>query len=65
MRRREFMTLLGGAAVAWPLAAPAQQATISMVGYLSSLGQPISVRFDATFRRGLSDVTSERERTSP
>src|ERR671931_447465 len=55
MRRREFVTLFGGA-VAWPLAARAQQPAMPVVGYLSSLGQAISVRFDAAFRRGLSDM---------
>jgi putative tryptophan/tyrosine transport system substrate-binding protein len=54
-KRRDFIALLGGAAT-WPVAARAQQAALSVIGYLSSLSQADSVRFDVALRRGLSDM---------
>jgi ABC-type uncharacterized transport system substrate-binding protein len=56
MRRRAFITLVGGAAAAWPLTSEAQQAARPVVGYLSSLTQADSVHFDVAFRRGLSEM---------
>jgi putative ABC transport system substrate-binding protein len=56
VKRREFITLLSGAAASWPLAARAQQPERLVVGYLSSLAQEVSVSFDAAFRRGLSEM---------
>jgi putative tryptophan/tyrosine transport system substrate-binding protein len=56
MNRRAFITLLGGAAAAWPFAVNAQQPTMPVIGYISSLTQADSVHFDAAFRRGLSEM---------
>ena len=55
IRRREFVTLLGGAAAAWPLAARAQQ-PVPLVGFLSSISAADRPHHTEAFRQGLNET---------
>jgi putative ABC transport system substrate-binding protein len=58
MRRRDFIAGMAGSTVAWPLAAPAQQSAMPVIGFLQSASPGATAHMGAAFHRGLKEAGS-------
>ena len=56
VRRRQFISALGGATLAWPLAALAQQPALPVVGFIFGGSADVDARWTAGFRKGLNET---------
>ena len=56
MRRRDFITLLGGAAATWPMVARAQQAAVPVIGLLSNVAPNTFANLMPAFRQALNEA---------
>ena len=56
MKRREFITFMGGVAAAWPLAVRAQQTKIALIGFLGAATAAGYAKLFEAFKAGLSDL---------
>src|SRR6516225_451845 len=56
MRRRDFIKVVAGSAITWPLAAHAQQSSLPVVAFVNGRSAEASVRVAAAFRKGLNET---------